>query len=156
MAETIEAVVDGGSANAGPLAPTLGPLGVNMGEVINQINEKTAEFKGMKVPVKIVVDDKKNVTISVGTPPASALIKEKLGIPKGAGNARTDVVGDLSAEQAISIAKMKGDDLMGADLKAKVKEVVGTCVSMGVTFEGVNAREAMGKFAAGDYDHHFQ
>ena len=70
MGETIEVLVDGGKANAGPLAPALGPAGVNVGEVVAAINEKTKEFVGMQVPVKVELDDKKNYTISVGTPPA--------------------------------------------------------------------------------------
>ncbi len=156
MGETIDVMVDGGKANAGPLGPALGPTGINIGEVVAAINEKTKEFNGMQVPVKIKIGDKKDFTVSVGTPPASALIKDKLGIKSGSGSPKTDFVADLSAEQAISIARMKWDDLLGADLKAKVKEVVGTCTSMGVTFEGTNPREAMGKFDDGDYDHHFQ
>lgn len=156
MGETIDVMVDGGKANAGPLGPALGPTGINIGEVVQAINEKTKEFNGMQVPVKIEIGDKKDFKISVGTPPASALIKDKLGIKSGSGNAKTDFVADLSAEHAISIAKMKWDDLLGADLKAKAKEIVGTCVSMGVTFEGDDPRDAMKKFDKGAYDKHFQ
>lgn len=155
MAETISVMVDGGKANAGPLGPALGPTGINIGEVVQAINEKTKEFGGMQVPVEITIGEKKSFTIKVGTPPASALIKDKLGLKSGSGNAKTTFVGDLSAEQAISVARMKWDDLLGGNLKAKVKEVVGTCVSMGVTFEGTDPRQAMAKFDAGDYDQHF-
>lgn len=155
MAQTIDVMVDGGKANAGPLGPSLGPTGINIGEVVKAINEKTKEFNGMQVPVAIKIDDKKGFTITVGTPPASALIKDKLGLKSGSGNAKKDFVGDLSADQAASIARMKWDDLMGATLKAKAKEVVGTCVSMGVTFMGDNPRDAMKKFDAGDYDQYF-
>ena len=74
MSEKIEALVEGGKASAGPpLGPALGPLGVNIGEVINTINEKTKDFAGMQVPVTVIVDDKKNFEIKVGTPPASAM-----------------------------------------------------------------------------------
>lgn len=155
MGQKVEVMVDGGKANAGPLGPSLGPTGVNIGEVVMAINEKTREFNGMQVPVTIEIGDKKTFTISIGTPPASALIKDKVGLQKGSGNARTTFVGDLSMADAQSIAKMKWDDLMGADLKAKTKEVVGTCVSMGVTFMGDNPRDAVKKFTAGDYDSHF-
>ena len=101
MGQTIEALVDGGKANAGPLAPTLGPAGVNVGEVVAAINEKTKEFVGMQVPVKIELDDKKNFTISVGTPPASALIKDKLGLKSGSSNARTDFVADMPLDLSL-------------------------------------------------------
>ncbi len=156
MGETISVMVDGGKANAGPLGPALGPTGINIGEVVQAINEKTSEFNGMQVPVEIIIDDKKGFSIKVGTPPASALIKDKLGIQKGSGNAKKDFVADLSIEQAISIAKMKFDDLLGADLKNKAREVAGTCTSMGVTFMGEDARKAKARFDAGEFDSHFQ
>lgn len=156
MAQTIEALVDGGKANAGPLAPTLGPAGINVGEVVAAINEKTKEFVGMQVPVKIVVDDKKNFTISVGTPPAQALIKDKIGLKSGSGNAKTTFVGDITIDQVKSVARMKWDDLQGADLKNKSAEVVGTCTSMGVTVDGENPREASKLIKSGAWDSKFQ
>ena len=71
--ETIDSLVDAGNASAGPpLGPALGPTGVNIGKVIAAINEKTAAFAGMKVPVKIIIDtDKKDFEIKIGSPPAS-------------------------------------------------------------------------------------
>ena len=56
--DTVEVLVEGGSATPGPpLGPAIGPLGINMMQVVEEINNKTADFKGMKVPVKIIVDD---------------------------------------------------------------------------------------------------
>jgi len=71
--KTVEALIEGGKTTAAPpLGPALGPLGVNIGQIIADINKKTAGFKGMQVPVKIVVDeDTKEYKISVGTPPCS-------------------------------------------------------------------------------------
>jgi len=156
MAQTVEAVVDGGKASAGPpLGPALGPTGVNIGQVVAAINEKTAEYKGMKVPVKVEIDDRKGFTISIGTPPASALIMQKAGVQKGSGSAKGNMVGNITLDDVISIARMKEDDLMGADLKAKCKEVVGTCTSMGVTIEGDDARDFMPRLAKGEFDGRF-
>lgn len=152
MAQTIETVVDGGKANAGPLGPVLGPAGVNMGKVIAEINSKTAAYSGMKVPVKIVIDDKKNFTVEVGTPPVSQLVLSKAKIEKGSGTPNKSKVGDLTIKQAIEITKMKGDKMLGGSLKARVKEVVGTCVSMGVTVEGRTAKEMSKAIAAGEFD----
>ena len=121
MVDTVEALVDGGRASAGPpLGPALGPKGVNIGQVIAKINEKTKAFEGMKVPVKVLINDDKTFDIKVGTPPMSALIKGELGVESGAHNAKTEKVGNLTLEQAKKIATMKQDDLLGADLKAKV------------------------------------
>ena len=107
--ETVEVYVEGGKATAAPpLGPALGPMGVNIGQVVAEINRKTAEFKAMQVPVKVIVDsDTKKFDVTVGTPPASALIKKEAGIEKGAGNPLTDKVADLKIEQVIKISKMK-------------------------------------------------
>ncbi len=152
--ETVEALVEGGKATAAPpLGPALGPLGVNIGEVVAEINKKTASFKGMQVPVKVEVDtESKKFTVSVGTPPASALIKSEAGIGKASQHPGKELVADLKIEQVIKIAKMKEDDLLGSDLKAKVKEVLGTCKSMGVKVEGKPVAEVVKEVEEGVYN----
>lgn len=157
MAETIEALVEGGKASAGPpLGPALGPLGVNIMEVINTINDKTKEFDGMKVPVKVIVDPKtKTFEIEVGTPPAASLILNELGAEKGSGAPSTHKIGNLSIDQVIKIAKMKYDNLLGGDLKQKAKEIIGTCVSLGVKVEGKNPKEIIQEINEGKYDAKF-
>ena len=75
MAQTVNVMVEGGKASSGPpLGPALGPLGLNLGDIIKQINEKTKAFQGMQVPVSVVVTDpaKKLFEIKVGIPPTSA------------------------------------------------------------------------------------
>ena len=102
MGETIEALVDAGKASAGPpLGPSLGPTGVNVKDVVDEINSKTKEMAGMQVPVKIKIDDNKGFTIDIGTPPASSLIKQVLGIEKGSGEAGSVVA--LPASTSASI-----------------------------------------------------
>jgi len=157
MAETIEALVEGGKASAGPpLGPALGPMGVNIMQIISAINEKTKDFEGMKVPVKVIVDPKtKDFEIKVGTPPASALILDKLGAEKGSGAPSTHKIGDLTVDQAIKVAKMKYDNLLGSGLKEKTKEIIGTCVSLGVTVEGKDPREIQKIIDNGEYDSKF-
>ncbi|MBN2112468.1 50S ribosomal protein L11 [Candidatus Woesearchaeota archaeon] len=154
MAEQIiEQLVEGGKATAAPpLGPALGPLGVNIGQVVSEINKKTADFKGMQVPVKVIVDTAtKAFKITVGTPPASALIKKEAKIEKGSGNPLVDKIADLKIEQIIKIAKMKGDSLLGKDNFARVKEICGTCNSMGVMVEGKPAFETIADINSGKY-----
>ncbi|HIJ00323.1 MAG: large subunit ribosomal protein [Candidatus Methanomethylophilaceae archaeon] len=152
MADIVEALVDGGKASAGPpLGPALGPKGVNIGQVIAAINEKTRAFAGMKVPVKVIIDEKKNFEIRVGTPPTSALIKAELGLQKGSSNTRTDKVGNLDIETIKKIADMKKEDLLGADLKARALEVAGTCVSMGITVDGKEPKAFQKAVKDGEY-----
>jgi large subunit ribosomal protein L11 len=156
--QEIKALVDGGNVSAGPpLGPALGPLGVNIGAVVNVINEKTKDFEGMKVPVKVVVDPAtKEFEIEVGSPPTSALIMKELGIEKGSGDVKESVAGDLSIEAAKKIARMKKDSMLSSSLKAAVKEVLGACVSMGITVEGKPAKEVQREITQGAYDDRFK
>jgi large subunit ribosomal protein L11 len=133
MPEIVEVLVEGGQASAGPpIGPALGPHGVNIVEIVGKINEVTSSFQGTTVPVKIIIDPTtKKYDIEVGTPPASALILKRAGKEKGSSMPREQKVGNISIEDAVAIAKMKKDNLLGKDLKAQTKEIVGTCVSMG-------------------------
>ncbi|MBS3106650.1 50S ribosomal protein L11 [Candidatus Woesearchaeota archaeon] len=152
--QSIEALVEGGKATAAPpLGPALGPLGVNIGQVISAINQKTDSFKGMQVPIKVTVDtSSKTFEISVGTPPAAALVKKEAGVEKGSSNPLTDKVADILIEQVIKIAKMKEDALLGKTLKDKVKEVCGTCQSMGILVEGKPAHDTIVAINEGKFD----
>lgn len=152
--EKIEALVEGGKATAGPpLGPALGPMGVNIGQVIKAINDKTASFKGMQVPVKVLIDKAtKEFEIEVGTPPASSLILKEAGIEKGSGNPLQDKVADVLIEQIIKVAKMKESSLLGKTLKERVKEIIGTCNSMGILVEGVPAKDAIKLVNEGKFD----
>jgi len=141
--QTVEALVDGGKATAGPpLGPALGPLGLNLNQVINAINEKTSAFDGMKVPIKLIVDpETKQFEVKVGTPPVSALVLKELGIEKGAQTPGEQVVGDITLEQIKKIARIKMDNMLSYKEEAAMKEVLGTCVSMGVMVEGRSPRD---------------
>jgi large subunit ribosomal protein L11 len=152
--KTVELLVNGGQANAGPpLGPALGPLGVNVMMIVNKINEITKDYAGMKVPVKVIVDpDSKEFEVTVGTPTASALIVSELKIEKGSGTPNSAKVGNLTMDQVIRIAKIKRDELLARTLKAAAKEILGGCVSMGVTVEGKDPREAQKDIDAGKYD----
>lgn len=152
--KVIEAIVSGGQANAGPpLGPSLGPLGVNIVAIVNKINEVTKAYAGMKVPVKISVDpEDKTFEITVGTPTASALIVAELKIEKGSGTPNSVKVGDLTMEQIVKIAQIKGPQLLAPTTKKAAKELLGTCVSMGVTVEGKDPREIQKEIDEGNYD----
>lgn len=138
----ISVMVDAGKATpAAPLGPALGPLGVNIVQVVQQINDKTKAFAGMKVPVKIKVDSKKNVEIEVGSPPVSSMIKKELNIEKGAGNPKSEQKGNLSFAQVQKIAEMKTDSMNSFELEKSMREVIGACDSMGVWIEGKRAKD---------------
>lgn len=143
MPQIVEVLVEGGKASPGPpLGPALGPLGLNIGQVVAKINELTKEYAGMTVPVKIIVDPKtKQFEIEVGTPPTSALIKKELKLEKGSSDPRRQKVGDLKLDQVIKIARIKKGNSLSYTLRGVVLEVLGACVSMGITVEGKDPRE---------------
>jgi len=152
--KTLKFLIQGGEATAGPpIGPALGPLGVNVLQVVEEINRKTSEFKGMRVPVEVVIDtDTKKFEVRVGTPTTVALIVKEAGIEKGSSQPNREFVGNLSMEQVIKIAKLKMPDMRAKTLKAAVKQVLGTCLSMGVTVEGKRAKEVIREVDAGAYD----
>ncbi len=155
--KVINALVTGGEASAGPpLGPALGPLGVNVLGIVNEINAKTNDFKGMRVPVKVEVDQEtKLFTITVGTPTTSALIVKESGSTKGSAKSNLDFVGDLTIDKVIAIAKNKMAGSYAKTVRSAVKEVVGSCVSMGVKVDGKDAREFMDELDAGKWDSKF-
>lgn len=155
MAKVVcEALVEGGKASAGPpIAPVLGPTGANLYQIVSAINEMTADLKGLKVPVTIVVDsDTKEFEITIGLPPTSALLLKEIAAEKGTGEAGTDVTGDITFDQVITVAKAKQQDLLGGSLANQVKSVLGTCVSMGITVEGKDPRDVQKEIDQGEYN----
>jgi large subunit ribosomal protein L11 len=145
--EKIELLVDAGKAVSNQeIGQKLGPLKINIPDLLNKINEKTAIFKGMKVPVKLFIDVKtKDIEIQVGTPPVSELIKKELSLEKGSGIPNKEKIANISIEQVIKIAKMKQDSMFVNDLKAAVKNVIGSCNSMGVLIESIPAKDFIKK-----------
>jgi len=150
----INLLVEGGNMKPGPtLSQKLGPIGVNIGQVISKVNEATKGFAGMKVPVEVDVDpSSKEISVQVFSPPVSELLKRELGIEKGSGMQNKIKVQNISIEQIISIAKRKMPDLLCKDLKAAVKTVVGTCVSLGILVESKPAKEVEEEIEQGKYD----
>ncbi|PLW80090.1 50S ribosomal protein L11 [Candidatus Woesearchaeota archaeon] len=155
--ESIDVVIEGGKATAAPpLGPALGPLKVNIGQVVGEINEKTKALAGMQVPVKVTVDtETKAFEISIGTPPASALLKKEAGIKKAASNPLTEVAADITMDTIIDIAKTKADALLGKNLKMKCKEIVGTAQAMGINIDGKRAPVVLKDIDEGKYDSKF-
>ena len=151
MKKEIRVLVEGGKATPGPpLGPALGPLGVRIDLIVNEINKKTKNFEGMKVPVIITIDlETQEFTVETGTPPTSALILKELGVEKGS-KTKDEKVGDLPLEKVIEIAKAKIDGMNCTDLRSAVKQVLGTCFSMGVTVNGVNPKEIITKIDKGE------
>lgn len=156
--QKISALVTGGGASAGPpLGPALGPLGVNIMEVIKAINDKTKDFEGMKVPVTVSVDpDTKKWDIEVGIPSAAALILKEAGIQKGSGASGTEWVGDVTIDAITKIANTKLEKSYSASLKSVVKTIIGTCLALGIKIEGKTPKEITAEINEGKWDEKLQ
>ncbi len=150
----INLLIEGGDMKPGPaVAQQLGPMGINMGKVISDVNEATKEFKGMKVPVELDVDEKtKDFTIHTSSPPTSELLKKELNLEKGSDKHAEVKVGNASIEDMIKIAKIKLPNMLDRDMKAAVKSVLGTAASVGVLVENENANDLIAQVNEGKFD----
>ena len=153
--EKVDIIVEGGKATAGAtMGKAFGPLKVNVQDILKLINEKTAAFKGIKVPVKVVVDtETKEFEVEVGSPPVSELIKKELGLEKGSGTPNKNKIANLSIEQVIKIALMKKDSMLDKSLKSAVKSVIGSCNSLGCLIESKTSKEVNKDIEQGKYNH---
>jgi large subunit ribosomal protein L11 len=152
--KTISALVDGGKATPGPpIGPALGPLGVNAAKVVMEINQKTKAFEGTTVPVKIIVNpETKEYRIEVGTPSVPAMLKKELYLERGSGKAKLQKVGEITIDQVIKIAHAKSETTLAKTEKKHVKEVIGTCITMGILIGGKSPQEAQKDVDSGMYD----
>lgn len=155
--QKVSSLVTGGAASAGPpLGPALGPLGVNIMEVISAINTKTKDFEGMKVPVTVIVNtDTKKYEIEIGIPSAAALIMKEAGIQKGSGTSGTAWAGDITMDSVIKVANAKLEKSYASSLKSVAKTIIGTCVSLGIKIEGKTPKEITAEINEGKWDSKF-
>jgi len=150
----IAALVEGGKASGGPpLGPAIGPTGVPIKNVIDTINEKTKEFKGLKVPIKVIIDTAtKSFEVTISTPMASALLLKEAGIESGAGKSKEAQCGDIPFSSVIKVMKMKRDTLNALDNKHAVKIILGTVLSVGLKVDGKMAKDVTKEVDEGKYD----
>lgn len=150
----INLLVEGGNMQPGPaISQKLGPAGINIGQVIQKVNDATKNFKGIKVPVEIEIDTStKNIEIKVFSPPVAELLKKELGIEKGSGLQKKTKVANASIEQIISVSKTKLPNLLSRNLKTAVKSILGSCISLGILVENKHPLEVIREIEAGKYD----
>ncbi len=137
MAKVIKAKIKlqapGGQATpAPPIGPALGQHNVNIGQFVQQFNERTKEYAGTPIPVEITVYADKTFTFITKSPPASALLKQAAQIAKGSGVPNKEKVGSVTLDQVKDIAKRKLADLNARDIDRAARIVEGTARSMGI------------------------
>lgn len=150
----IKILTEGGNLAPNPgLSQKLGPIGLNINQVIKKINEATSDFKGLKVPIELEVNSStKEFEVKVFSPPVSGLLKKELGIEKGSGAQKKIYASNASIEQIISVAKTKFSNMLAKDLKSAVKTIIGSCVSLGVLVENKSPKEIEKDIEKGKYD----
>jgi large subunit ribosomal protein L11 len=127
----------GGKATpAPPIGPALGQHGVNIGQFVQQFNERTREMNGMIVPIEITVYSDRSFEFIVKSPPASVLLLKEAGLEKGSGVPNKDKVGKVTKAQIRKIAETKINDLNAFDLDHADRIIEGTARSMGIVVEG--------------------
>lgn len=129
--------VPGGQATpAPPVGTSLGKFGINLGQFVQQFNERTREAGGMPIPVVVNVYNDRTFDFVTKSPPAAALLKQAAGIAKGSGVPNKDKVGKVTQAQVADIVRMKMNDLNARDVEHAKRMIEGTARSMGLTIEG--------------------
>ena len=129
--------VPGGQATpAPPVGTSLGRFGINLGQFVQQFNDKTKEAGGMPIPVVVTVYNDRSFDFVTKSPPAAALLKKAAGLAKGSGVPIKDKVGKVPVNQLDEIVKMKSADLNAHDDEHARRMIAGTARSMGITIEG--------------------
>jgi len=158
---TISLLVEGGKASGGPpLGPALGPLGINVQDVVKSINDQTKAFAGVTVPVAVIINkENKEFRVEIGIPSVASLIKKEIGIEKGAKaepGLKPAPAGNISMQQVIKIARIKLPSTNATEIKSGALNVLGTCSSVGITCEGQDIKTIVKKIRKGEFDAMFK
>ncbi|QDU06164.1 50S ribosomal protein L11 [Gimesia chilikensis] len=132
----IKVQIPGGQATpAPPVGTALGPHGVNIGQFVQQFNERTKDMAGTTIPVVISVFNDRSFDFVLKSPPAAVLLKQAAQVAKGAGNPKKNKVGKVTVDQLKEIAKTKFEDLNAPNIDQAAKIIAGTARSMGIEVE---------------------
>ena len=150
----VKALVTGGNASGGPpIGPAVGPTGINIKDVVEEINNQTMIFKGLTVPVRIECDpETKEFKIFIETPSTASLLLKEAGVEKGSSSCSEEKIGDLTFEQIVKVVEAKKEKFLDKTFKSAIKTALGTALSVGLTIEGEDPREIQKKLENGEFD----
>ena len=150
----VKALVTGGSASGGPpIGPAVGPTGINIKDVVDEINKQTTVFKGLTVPVRIECDpETKQFEIFIETPSTASLLLKEVGVEKGSSTCSEEKIGNLTLDQVQNVVDAKRDKFLDKTYKAALKTVLGTALSVGLTVEGEDPRIIQSRINSGEFD----
>ena len=128
--------VPGGQATpAPPVGTSLGKFGINLGQFVQQFNDRTKEFNGTPIPVIVTVYADRSFDFVTKSPPAASLLKQAAGIAKGSGVPNKEKVAKVTVAQLDEIAEKKMADLNARDVEHARRMIAGTARSMGIDVE---------------------
>lgn len=133
----VKVQIPGGQATpAPPVGTSLGPHGVNIGQFVQQFNERTRALNGTVVPAVITIYNDRTFEFIIKSPPASVLLKQAAQIAKGSGNPKAEKVGTVTQAQLLEIARTKAEDLNARNPEHAARIIAGTARSMGIDVVG--------------------
>ena len=133
VAAVVKIQIPAGAATpAPPVGTALGPHGVAIMDFCKAYNAATEAQRGTIVPVEITIFEDRSFSFITKTPPTPVLIRDAVGIAKGATNPGKDQAGVLTQDQLLAIAETKLPDLNANDIEAAKLQVAGTARSMGI------------------------
>jgi large subunit ribosomal protein L11 len=133
----VKVQIPGGQATpAPPVGTSLGPHGVNIGQFVQQFNERTRALNGTVVPAVITIYNDRTFEFIIKSPPAAVLLKQAAQIAKGSGNPKAEKVGTVTQAQLLEIARTKAEDLNAQNPEHAARIIAGTARSMGIDVVG--------------------
>merc|ERR1711976_16747 len=131
----------GEAAGASSLAPKVGPLGLSAKKIADDVAKNTQEFKGLRVTVKLTVQNRQ-AQIEV-VPSAAALIIKALNEPERDRKKEKNILhdGNITMDTIYEVARVMKPRSMAKEFKGCVKEILGTAVSVGCTVDGCDPRD---------------
>ncbi|XP_036896433.1 60S ribosomal protein L12-like [Sturnira hondurensis] len=118
------------------LAPRIGPLGLSPKKVGDDIAKATGDWKGLRIPVKLTIQNRQ-AQIEV-VPSASALIIKALKEPPRDRKKQKNIKhsGNITFDEIVSIARQMRHRSLARELSGTIKEILGTAQSVGCNVDG--------------------
>jgi large subunit ribosomal protein L12e len=152
MKEVMLKVVGGEPPSNAVLSTKLSPYGCNPKKAGDEISKQTKEYTNIRLYVKLSIQAREIKKVDL-FPTSSAYIIKELKEPvrqrrkvKGTVYKHT---GNLTFDQVKNIAKKMRDKSLARELKGTVKEVLGTCLAVGITVDGKNPKDVTAEVDSG-------
>ena len=144
--------IGGEPANMATLAPKLGPIGVPPKKASDAIQEATKDWKGLRVTIKLIIENRVPRVEIVNS--STALILKALNeAPRDRKKVKNIVHdGNITLKDVIDIARKMRERSNAKKFSGTVTEILGTCLAVGCTVEGQHPKEIIEQIKAGELE----